>query len=196
MLEISIKQNAHNKIAAKLRELGQALTAPRGLYARWGVTALRWIDENFRKQGGLLEDGSWEGLSSSTLRSRARKEAVKARKQRQKSMAKKAKRPKSSKSSKSSRKGGVKKAKEAKKAKSQNILIVTGDLRRSYTTKFDSEGVVIGSNKDYAVYHESDEPRNVLPQRRMLPRQRDTSFTSRMQKVALSYIREQLRRRS
>lgn len=160
MLSILIKNNAHNKIAAKLRSIGQNFSNPRGLYARWGVTALRWIDENFRRQGALLAEGAWKPLSSSTIRSRTRKG-----KQRQ------------------ARKGGG----------GYKTLMVTGALRSSYSTKFDREGVIIGSSKNYAIYHESDKPRRVIPQRRMLPRQKDESFTERLSKVALNYVKETIR---
>lgn len=40
------------------------------LHRRYGIQAMKWIDENFRQQGGLLEDGPWQELSENTIAGR------------------------------------------------------------------------------------------------------------------------------
>lgn len=148
MLSIEIKENKHRQIAAKLSYIGRNLANPKGLYARWAVTSLKWVDDNFRKEGALLADGPWPKLKESTRRGRS---------------------------------GG-------------KILQRTGRLRRSYTYRITKGGLILGTSVSYAIYHESDNARSVIPQRRMLPRSRDKSFTDRLTKVSLNYVKELIKK--
>lgn len=46
---------------------GQSMTE---LHRRFGVQAIKWINENFQQSGGLLEDGPWQRLSENTIAGR------------------------------------------------------------------------------------------------------------------------------
>ena len=59
-----------NNVSVKLTGLVKGIENPRGLYARFGVQGLRWVDENFKKQGGLLKEGKWQKLADSTIKRR------------------------------------------------------------------------------------------------------------------------------
>lgn len=63
--------------------------------------------------------------------------------------------------------------------KGGRILQDTGALRASFILgrggnifKHDALKVTVGTQTKYAVYHESDKPRKILPQRKMLPTNR------------------------
>ena len=149
---ISVKVKDRNQVAAKLKIMSVKLKNPRALYARFGVQGIKWIDENFRKQGGLLKEGKWKPLSPSTIRSRTKR--------------------------------------KKKRTTSTQILIDSGELRKSFETSFTSRGVLIGTGKKYGIYHDSDVSRRKLPQRRMVPRQKDTSMVIRLTKTLRNYLRE------
>ena len=74
-------------------------------------------------------------------------------------------------STKAGRRKGKRKLKTAaqKRRFRHRILQDTGHMRQSFTMRADNSKVVVGTNVPYAVYHESDAPRKVLPRRRMLP---------------------------
>lgn len=40
------------------------------LHRRYGIATVKWINENFESQGGLLEDGPWQELSPNTVAAR------------------------------------------------------------------------------------------------------------------------------
>ena len=40
------------------------------LHERYGIEAMKWIDRNFKQEGGLLEDGPWQELSPNTIAGR------------------------------------------------------------------------------------------------------------------------------
>ena len=151
-MEIKIKVIDQNKAIVKLFGLANDLKNPRALYARWGIQGLKWVDENFVKQGALLQEGKWKDIADST---------------------------------KAARRKGKKKSKYG-----PQILIDTGELRKSFNTRFSDKGVYVGTEKTYAIYHESDAPRKKLPQRRMLPRQKDESILKRLVKTTNNYIKE------
>ena len=149
---ISVKVTDKNRVSVKLTALVKSIENPRGLYARFGVQGLRWIDENFKKQGGLLKEGKWQKLADSTIKRR--------------------------------------RTRKKRRTKSTQILIDRGNLRGSFNTRFISRGVWIGTEKTYAIYHDSDKPRKKLPHRRILPRQKDNTMVSRLRKTLRNYIRE------
>lgn len=152
---ISVTVRDKNNVTAKLSALTRDIERPRGLWARFGVQGLKWVDENFKKQGGLLKEGKWQKLADSTLKRR--------------------------------------RTRKKKPTESKNILMDSGDLKKSINTRFTSRGVWIGTAKDYGIYHDSDAPRRKLPQRRILPRQKDDTMVSRLRKVLRNYIREKSR---
>lgn len=43
------------------------------LHRRFGIQAMKWIDENFRSEGGNLEDGAWKELSENTIAGRIKR---------------------------------------------------------------------------------------------------------------------------
>ena len=67
---ISVKVTDKNRVAVKLTALVKGIENPRGLFARFGVQGLKWVDENFKKQGGLLKEGKWQKLADSTIKRR------------------------------------------------------------------------------------------------------------------------------
>jgi len=187
-MNIKIKIEDKNKVIAKLTAVATDLKNPRALYARWGIQGLKWVDENFAKQGALLQEGKWKDIADST---------------------------------KAARRKGKKKSKYGPK-----ILIDTGDLRKSFNTRFSSDGIYIGTGKEYAPPHEFGatinkrvtvkshlrkinsafgkkiKARKILIgshqkqmnlkilQRRMLPRQKDESILKRLIKTTNNYIKE------
>ena len=40
------------------------------LHRRYGIQAMKWIHENFKREGGLLEDDPWQELSPNTIAAR------------------------------------------------------------------------------------------------------------------------------
>lgn len=40
------------------------------LHRRYGIQAMKWINENFRQEGGLLETGKWQELTPNTIAGR------------------------------------------------------------------------------------------------------------------------------
>ena len=151
-MDIKIKIEDSNKVIAKLTAIAADLNKPRALYTRWGIQGLKWVDENFIKQGVLLQEGKWKELKPSTLRAR--------------------------------------KTRKRKSTNSELILIDNGELRKSFGTRFSDKGVYVGTEKEYAIYHDSDASRKKLPQRRMLPRQKDESILKRLIKTTNNYIKE------
>jgi len=151
-MDIKIKIEDQNKVIAKLAAVAVDLKNPRALYARWGIQGLKWVNENFTKQGALLQEGNWKELAPSTLRAR--------------------------------------RTRKRKRTNSTKILIDNGELRKSFGPRFSDKGVYVGTEKEYAIYHESDAPRKKLPQRRMLPRQKDESILSRLIKTTNNYLKE------
>jgi len=152
MMDIKIKIEDQNKVIAKLSTVVSDLKNPRALYARWGIQGLKWVDENFIKQGALLQGEKWKELAPSTLKAR--------------------------------------RTRKRKRTSSTKILIDNGDLRKSFGTRFSDKGIYLGTEKTYAIYHESDAPRRILPQRRMLPRQKDESILKRLIKTTNNYLKE------
>jgi phage gpG-like protein len=53
-------------------------------------------------------------------------------------------------------------------SKSAKILQDTGRLRNSIVNDSSSKGAEVGTNVEYAKYHDSDKPRKKLPQRKFL----------------------------
>jgi len=151
-MDIKIKIEDQNKVIAKLTTVAVDLKNPRALYARWGIQGLKWVDENFKKQGALLQEGNWKKLKPSTLRAR--------------------------------------RTRKRKPTNSELILIDNGELRKRFEPRFSDKGVYIGTEVQYAIYHESDAPRKKLPQRRMLPRQKDESILKRLIKTTNNYLKE------
>lgn len=72
------------------------------------------------------------------------------------------------------------------------ILQDTGRLRQSFTMRATNSSVTVGTAVPYAVYHESDAPRKVLPRRRMLPKFEE--LAPQLLVTAANYI-EELKRR-
>lgn len=71
---IRIQLKGLQETVAKLNVLAQMGADAGGskteLHRRYGIQAMKWIDENFKTEGGLLEDGKWEELSDNTVAAR------------------------------------------------------------------------------------------------------------------------------
>lgn len=177
--ELKVKQRGQHEQMRKLMRQAAEFRSPRGLYARWGVVALKWIAENFREEGGLLHDGPWEPLRPSTV-ARRRK----------------------------GRGGG-----------GHKILQDTGILRASFVKKDLRRGVAVGSPVKYSDKHEKGATvssvgrvrtntisggrkstitkggggTKVIPQRRMLPTEEDSTFMQKMLRATRNWIKYMLK---
>lgn len=69
-MEVKIEVKDRNNVTAKLTAVTTSIRNPRKLHARFGVQGIKWVDENFKKQGGLLKEGKWKRLAYSTLEAR------------------------------------------------------------------------------------------------------------------------------
>lgn len=66
MISAKIVENSQRRAVIKIRGISLKLKNPRRLYARWGVQGLKWIDKNFKQQGGLLHEGKWKAIKETT----------------------------------------------------------------------------------------------------------------------------------
>ncbi len=145
----------------------------RTLHQRWGLQGMNWVDQNFKQQGALTGT-PWAALKPSTIAAKG----------------------------------------------SSSILQDTGRLKQSFVMRFDETQAAIGSPVFYGAYHEEGRtgpwairpknPGGVLawkgidgkmvfrksvmhpgyPQRRMLPRQTDETFMSKIRLVATNLFNE------
>lgn len=67
---IEIKVLHSEQVIVHLKTIEGKLKNPRALYARWIVQGEKWIDDNFKKQGGLLQEGTWKDIKPATKKAR------------------------------------------------------------------------------------------------------------------------------
>ena len=151
-IEVKILKEKQKRIINKLKTISKKVENPRALYARWGVQGLRWIDENFKRQGELLAEGKWKDISPVT----------KARR----------------------RKG----KREGHGRFGDKILMDTGRLKQSFTTRFSYRGVYLGTETEYASTHEYGYKN--IPKRRILPQQKDKTMMKILLKTTKNYIKQ------
>lgn len=72
MLDLKVIQRGRKQAITKLTGLGKDIAKPKALYARWAVQALRWIDQNFKTEGGMLSGRKWKKMSARTFAHRRR----------------------------------------------------------------------------------------------------------------------------
>lgn len=77
-----------------------------------------------------------------------------------------------------------------KKGKGAKILQDTGQLRSRWKHDFSSNHAVLQSGVDYGVFHDSDKPRKKLPQRKILPRNKQ--IWPELKKIYKHFIRRAL----
>lgn len=103
----------------------------------------RWIQKNFQTEGQLAYPGKgWQPLAASTIASRLGQTRVK--------------------------RAAEKKGKSSSDA-TLKILQQNGWLRNRWKHYWDNRQAIVQSGVDYGIYHDSSEPRKKLPERKILP---------------------------
>ena len=103
----------------------------------------RWIQKNFQAEGKMAYPGQgWQPLAASTIAARLGQRRVKAA---------------------ASKKG------KAREDATLKILQQNGWLRDRWKHYWNDKYAQIQSGVDYGIYHDSDQPRTKLPERKIIP---------------------------
>jgi phage gpG-like protein len=127
----------------------------------------RWVIKNFESEGQLAYPGQgWKPLAASTIAGRLGQKRVKQ--------------------------AAEAKGKPAKNA-TLKILQQSGWLRSRWKRYWNNEFAIVQSGVDYGIYHDSDAPRKHLPQRKILPT--DKQILPQLRKLFNLWIRTNLSKR-
>jgi phage gpG-like protein len=135
----------------------------------------RWVIKNFESEGQLAYPGQgWKPLARSTIegKERAWGKAMKG---------------------KGYTKSGLITKKLANKIAGNKILQDRGWLRSRWKRYWNNEFAIVQSAVDYGIYHDSDAPRKHLPERKILPT--DKQILPQLRKLFNLWIRTNLSKR-
>lgn len=127
------------------------------------VWLVRWVNENFRTQGALVQAGGWAPLKTGGRYH---------------------KNPRGRKS------GSGRKRRYDPYAK---VLQDSGRLRASFHGFYTRKTAGVGSDLSYAPYHDLGAPRAGIPQRRILPTSEDASVITGVLRIYESFVRRSTR---
>jgi len=145
MANLTINFAGAKDLQAALERKASGIKRARDAMRRAVILVDRWIQKNFQTEGQLAYPGQgWQPLAPSTIEKRRRMPRVQR---------------------------AAKRREKPPELATIRILQDVGWLRSRWRHYWDDRVGVVQSGVDYGVYHDSDEPRKKLPQRKILPRE-------------------------
>ena len=159
-VKLLVNRRSSDRVRVKLRELIKKVHNPRSANRQVSVWLLRWVNENFRTDGGNV--GGWEPFKYGG------RVVTK----------------KSGKGDSQSISGRRYVNAQAK------LLEDSGDLRASFEGFFSKDSAGVGSDIPYSAGHELGIPLSNLPSRRLLPTKDDKDVSDKIIKIYDAYIKK------
>jgi phage gpG-like protein len=140
---IDLKFKGLEQLRAGLEKKQSALEHRGNVFHQAVIVTDRWVQKNFQTEGQMAYPGAgWQKLAASTIAGRLGQRRVKE--------------------------AAKKKGKEPSTA-TLKILQQSGWLRSKWKHFWNDKIAIIQSGVSYGIYHDSDAPRKRLPERKILP---------------------------